>query len=117
MVYLPKVRLPLFTISLLTNLRTVARAEQLEGEERNGTVRRSTSELPGSFSDDPNEQDAAATLLLDDQIDFLDPEAGRDGYQDEFSDDDDDNNDPFRHGDGGGEEGSISLSNQPPAKR
>lgn len=91
--------------------RTVARAQQLEAEEANN-ARRSTSEVSGAFADDPEEQEAAATLLRDDQIDFLDTEARRGRYQDEFSDDDD--YDPFRNGDGGDEEGGISLGNQPP---
>ena len=77
----------------LRSSRTVARAQQLEAEENNG-ARRSTSEIPGVFTDDPEEQEATATLLRDDQIDFLDPEAARDSYQDEFSEDEDD---PFSH--------------------
>ena len=111
MVHLSKVWSWLSAIRrLLTSYRTVARAQQLEAEEGNN-ARRSTSEVPGAFADDPEEHEAAATLLRDDQIDFLDTGVSRTRYQDEFHDDDD--YDPFQNGDGGDEEGGISLGNQP----
>ena len=91
--------------------RTVARSQQLEAEERNN-VRRSTSQAP-EFSDDANEQQATATLLRDDQIDFLDGEGARGDYQDEFSDDEDN---VFRYDDGAEEEGAIGLGNQAPKR-
>lgn len=111
LVYLQKVWFLLSTVLLpLTGARTVARAEQLEAEERNNG-RHTTSEVPGAYVDDLNEQEATATLLQEDQIDFLDPEAGRSRYRDDFSHNDE--NDPFRHGDGTEEEGAINLGNHP----
>ena len=112
MVYLSKVWFSLSdSQQVLIRYRTVARSQQLEAEERND-AHRSTSQVPGAFTDDPEEQEAAATLLRDDQIDFLDTESSRGRYQDEFSDDDD--HDPFRNGDGGDEQGGINLEHQPP---
>ena len=52
-------------------LRTLARSRQLEAEEQSN-ARHATSR--GEFSDDPDEQADMATMLRDDQIDFLDPE-------------------------------------------
>lgn len=89
--------------------RTIARARELEAEEERGG--RTTSQVP-EFSDDPEEQAATATLIRDDQIDFLGPEGRRDEYRDEFSEDEDD---VFRFGDGpGDEERGISLGRQQP---
>lgn len=89
--------------------RTVARSRELEAEER-ASVRRSASQSGpgGDFPDDPEEQTAAATVLQDDDIDFLDSEEIRHGYQDELTDDEDD---VFRHGDGDDEE-AISMNDQ-----
>ncbi|KAL9602174.1 MAG: hypothetical protein Q9219_002038 [cf. Caloplaca sp. 3 TL-2023] len=76
--------------------RTVARARELEAEERaQGGLR--TRE----FSDEPEEHATTATLLRDDQIDFRDDHTSR-TYRDEYTDDDDD---VFRFGDGDEEEG------------
>lgn len=87
--------------------RTLARSRQLEAEERT-SLRRPTTQHGDSFTDDPDEQIDAATLIRDDQIDFLDHE-GTDGYRDDFTDDDD----VFRYGDGDEEEGAIGLDKQP----
>ena len=62
--------------------------------------------------DGPNEQTDAATLLGDDQIDFLDHDEGRDAYRDEFTDDEDD---VFRYADAD-DENAIGLDQQPPRK-
>lgn len=64
---------------------------------------------PAEFMDDLEEQTATATLIRDDQIDFLDNEHGVDGYRDEFTDDEDN---VFRYGDGDEEEGAIGLDKQ-----
>ena len=87
--------------------RTLARSRQIEAEER-ASVRNPTQE----FSDDPEEQAPAATLVRDDQIDFLDHEEAIDGYRDEFTDDED----VFKYGDGDEEEGAIGLDKQPPRR-
>lgn len=89
--------------------RTIARSEELEAEER-ASLRRSTSQSRrgGDFSDDPEERTAAAPILRDDDIDFLDDEETRHGYRDEFTDDEDD---VFRHGDGDDEE-AIGMETQ-----
>lgn len=88
--------------------RTVARSRELEGEER-ASLRHSASQSGrgGDFSDDPEEQAAAATVLRDDDIDFLDNEETIDGYRDETDDDDD----VFRHGNGDDDE-AIGLNDQ-----
>lgn len=65
--------------------------------------------MPG-FTDDPEEQQATATLIQDDQIDFLDPESRVQDYQDDFSENEDD---VFRHGDGNDEVEAINLDRQP----
>lgn len=87
--------------------RTLARSRQIEAEER-GSVR-NTSSQAGDFSDDVDEQAATATLIRDDQIDFLDCNPVTDGYRDEYTDDEDD---VFRYGDED-EEGAIGLDKQP----
>ena len=88
--------------------RTIARSRELEAEERLN-ARRSTSQ-PDDFVDDPEAQAAAATLLDEDQIDFLDyGDEGGDRYQDEGSEDED----VFRFGAEDGE-GAIGLNRQPP---
>ncbi|KAL9057279.1 MAG: hypothetical protein Q9206_002411 [Seirophora lacunosa] len=79
--------------------RTVARAQELEAEERNGL--RQPGTRAGDFLDDPDGHAATATLLRDDQIDFRD-DRGPPGYRDEYTDDEDD---VFRFGDGDEEEG------------
>jgi len=88
----------------LISYRTVARAQQLEAEERNSAPR-TTAPVSG-FTDDPEEQQATATLIRDDQIDFVDPRSSKGAYQDDFSEDDDD---VFRYGDGDDDESAISL--------
>ncbi len=85
--------------------RTVARAQQLEAEERNSNLH-TRAQLPG-FTDDPEEQQATATLIRDDQIDFVDSQGIKGAYQDEFSEDEDD---VFRFGDG--DDSAISLGRQ-----
>lgn len=87
--------------------RTVARAQQLEAEERNNVLR-TGAQVPG-FTDDPEEAQATATLIRDDQIDFVDSQRTKGAYRDEFSEDEDD---VFRFGDGDDGEGAISLDRQ-----
>ena len=89
--------------------RTLARSRQIEAEERSAA--RTRTNRDGDFSDNP-EEDAAATLIRDDQIDFLDNDASHDRYQDETSEDD--NDDVFKYGDGGDEEEAIGLNKQTP---
>ena len=88
----------------------MARSRQIEAEERTN-VRRPPTRSADSFTDDPEDQTAAATIIEDDQIDFLDHE-GHEDYRDEFTDDDD----VFRYGDGDEEEGAIGLDKQPPQR-
>lgn len=91
--------------------RTIARAEQLEAEERS-SLRQSVArgEGYGEFSDEPEDEAAAATVLRNDDLDFFDDtdtgDAG--GYRDDTSGAE---QDVFRHGDGD-EEGSIGLGKQ-----
>ena len=87
--------------------RTLARSRQIEAEERTAT-RHPPSTQNEEFFDDVEEQAATATLIRDDQIDFLDRE---EGYRDDFTDDEDD---VFRYGDGNEEEEAIGLDKQPP---
>lgn len=96
-------------------VRTLARSEQIEAEER-ASVRRHPTRSAGVFTDDPEDEAATATIIEDDRIDFLDHE-GADGYRDEFTDDDgeDVGNDVFRYGDGDGEE-AIGLDKQRPQR-
>ena len=94
---------------MLTQCRTAARAKQLETEERNN-FDRTTLQVPG-FADDPEEQRATATLVQDDQIDFLDSESRGDDYRDEFSEDEDN---VFRYADGDDDTNAINLNPQPP---
>ncbi|MDI1488367.1 MAG: Tlg2-vesicle protein [Ramalina farinacea] len=89
--------------------RTLARSRQLEAEGR-GNARQATSHSP-VFSDDPEEHADTATLIRDDQIDFL-HERGE-GYRDELTDDEDD---VFRFGDED-EEGAIGLDKQPSVRK
>ena len=88
--------------------RTLARSRQIEAEERS-KVQHPATRNEDDFSDNPEEQ--TATLIRDDQIDFLGPDAGSENYRDDFDDDDDD--DVFRYGD---EEGAIGLDKQPPQR-
>ena len=80
--------------------RTVARSRELEAEERNAQKSRRNVRLPPptSFVDDPEavdvEREAGSNNNINnDVIDFLDPEAGEEGYRDDSDDgeDDDDN--------------------------
>ena len=89
--------------------RTLARSRQLEAEGR-GNARQATSDSP-VFADDPEEHAATATLIRDDQIDFL--HEGGEGYRDELTDDEDD---VFRFGDED-EEGAIGLDKRPPVRK
>lgn len=89
--------------------RTLARSRQIENEGRSGP--RNQAPRTGDFSDDPEEQ-ATATHLRDDQIDFLDNEDTRNSYRDDVSDD----GDVFKYGDGDDEEEAIGLDKQPPAR-
>ncbi|KAL8904041.1 MAG: hypothetical protein Q9207_003533 [Kuettlingeria erythrocarpa] len=87
--------------------RTVARARELESEERNGSRQPGPR---GTFSDDADENDAAtATLLRDDQIDFR-ADQDPDSYRDEFTDDEDN---VFRFGDGDEEQGIVLDKHEP----
>ncbi|MCJ1463661.1 Tlg2-vesicle protein [Pseudocyphellaria aurata] len=90
--------------------RTLARSREIETEERS---RRRPAPRGSDFSDDPEEQATIATLLRNDQIDFLDEENDQDDYMDVFSDDDDDEN-AFQFGEE--EEGAIGLNKQPPRR-
>ncbi len=87
-------------------LRTLARSRQIEAEERTN-VRRPPTRSADSYTDDPEDQTAAATIIEDDRIDFL-GQGAEDGYSDEFADDDN----VFRYGDGD-EEAAIGLDKQP----
>lgn len=84
--------------------RTLARSRQIESEERTKLQHTATSS-GDDFSDNPEEQ--TATLIRDDQIDFLGPDGGSEGYRDDF-----DNDNVFRYGDDE-EEGAIGLDRQP----
>ena len=88
--------------------RTLARSRQIEAEERS-KVQHPATRNEDDFSDNPEEQ--TATLIRDDQIDFLGPDGGSESYRDDFDDDDDD---VFRYGDD--EEGAIGLDKQPPKR-
>lgn len=90
--------------------RTVARAQELEAEERTGS--RQSGSRPRQFSDDPEGHAATATLLRDDQIDFRDDHTPH-SYRDEFTDDEDD---VFRFGHGD-QEVSIGLDKHAPQGR
>lgn len=92
----------------LLRSRTVARAKELEAEERANVRQAVTSRGPEGFSDDPDEQTAADTIVREDNVDFFDDGSGTYGYRDEFTDDDDD--DVFGRGDGDEEE-AIGLHN------
>ena len=92
--------------------RTVARSLELEARE--GQNARQLPSQHDDFTDDPEVQAAAATLLEDDQIDFLDygdEDANR--YQDDASEDEDDVF-GFAAGD---EEGAIGMHRQPPHRQ
>lgn len=86
--------------------RTAARAEQLEEEERSD-LRQSVArgEGYGEFSDDPEDEAAAATVLRDDGVDLFGDADTEDvgGYRDDSSGTE---QDVFRHGDGD-EDGSV----------
>lgn len=87
--------------------RTLARSRQIEAEER-AKIQHPAIHSGDDFSDNPEEQ--TATLIRDDQIDFLGPDGGLEGYQDDFDDDN-----VFRYGDDE-EEGAIGLDKQPPQR-
>ena len=83
--------------------RTLARSRQIESEER-AKLQRPATHSEDDFLDTPEEQ--TNTLIRDDQIDFLGPDGGSEGYRDDFDDDN-----VFRYGDD--EEGAIGLDKQP----
>ena len=91
--------------------RTLARSREIEAEER-GFARRSGPQA-GDFSDDVDEQAATATLIQDDQIDFLDHGETIETYRDDYTDDEDN---VFRYGDGDEEAGAIGLDKQRPPR-
>lgn len=95
--------------------KTMARARELEAEERNA-VRDSYSRSgapPTEFSDDPDARTAAETVGRDlEQGNFVDEDAEPRGeYRDEFTDDEDD---VFDQGDGN-EDDAINLHKQKPS--
>lgn len=85
--------------SQINSLRTLARSRQLEAEEQ--SIPRHAAPR-GEFFDDLDEQANFATLIRDDQIDFLDPE-------NEYADDD-----GSSFGAGGDDEEAINLNKQRP---
>lgn len=87
--------------------RTLARSRQIEADERS-KVQQAATHNGNEFSDNPEEQ--TATLLRDDQIDFLGPDGGSEGYRDDFDDDN-----VFRYGDDE-EAGAIGLDKQLPQR-
>lgn len=94
---------------LKVSVRTIARARQLEEEERS-SLRQAASrgEYNEDFSDGPEDEAAAATVLRDDGIEFFDEHEDGDarGYRDDLAEDE---QNVFRDGDGD-EEGSIGLN-------
>lgn len=86
--------------------RTLARSRQIEAEERS-KLQHPATHSGDDFSDNPEE--STATLIRDDQIDFLGPDGGSEGYRDDFDDN------VFRYGDDE-EEGAIVLDKQPPQR-
>lgn len=94
--------------------RTLARSRQIEAEERANSRKSPTMGedfARGEFSDD--QEDQVATLIRDDQIDFLENEDEPDRYRDEEADVEDN---VFKYGDGGDEEEAIGLDNQKPSR-
>ena len=90
--------------------RTLARSHQLETEGSRQAHR--TTSHDSEFIDDPTEHAATATLLRDDQIDFLDYGDRPERYQDEYTDDE---NSVFRYGDDRDKD-AISLNKQRPMR-
>ena len=93
--------------------RTLTRSRELEAQER--APARSVTAPRGEFSDEPDEEAATATILRDDQIDFLEirgdmPDPNRDEDEEE-----DGKDDVFKYGDGD-EEGAIGLDKRPPQR-
>lgn len=84
--------------------RTLARSRQIEADERS-KLQHPATPRGDDFSDSPEEQ--TATLIRDDQIDFLGPDGGSESYRDDFDDDN-----AFIYGDDE-EEGAIGLDKQP----
>ena len=90
--------------------RTVSRARQLENEERTKVAQRARSHPhPDTFSDEAMEEHERLTGMGNDDIDFLDPEAGEIWYRDESDYEND--AEAFEYGDGARDQ-SISLSTQ-----
>ncbi|KAI4183935.1 MAG: hypothetical protein L6R41_005086 [Letrouitia leprolyta] len=87
--------------------KTVARAQEIEAEERAGS--RQSGSRTRQFLDDPEDHAATADLLRDDQIDFRDDHTPH-SYRDEITDDEDD---VFKFGDGDQDE-AIGLDKQAP---
>ncbi|KAI9734385.1 MAG: Tlg2-vesicle protein [Cirrosporium novae-zelandiae] len=97
--------------------RTVARARELEAEET-ADLRRATADgqSVSEFTDDPEAQTAAATLLEaddDDVLDFFDESPASTSYDDDPYTDDEN---VFKHGDGD-EEDVIGLETRPPTRK
>lgn len=90
--------------------RTLTRSRELEAQERAPT--RVVVAPRGGFSDEADDEATTATILRDDQIDFLDTVDMSDPsrYEDEETDVE---NDVFKYGDGDEEE-AIVLDKQPP---
>ena len=102
------VMLGILTGYLIYN-RTLTRSRELEAQERAPT--RTAAAPRGEFSDEVDEETATATIIPDDQIDFLDGGIlGPDRYEDEETDGEDD---VFKYGDGDEEE-AIVLDRQSP---
>lgn len=111
MVHIQKVAFQAQVKQFVTNaLRTLARSRQIEAEER-AAIRHPLPTLSRQYSDDIEDQAATATLIRDDQIDFLDQERAPEDYRDQFTEDEDN---VFRYGDGDEEEEAIGLDKHPP---
>lgn len=92
---------------------TLDRSRELEANERDRV--RSLTTAGDEFTDDP-EDHAAAAILRNDHIDFLDHGDSRVEYADDFRDDEDDEDDDeergmLRYADGD-EVGAIGLNKQ-----
>jgi hypothetical protein len=93
-----------------TTNRTVARARQLETEER-ARLRGSERDGTRAFSDDPEQYPATmAAPLTDDDMSFFEDGLEADAYRDELTDDEDD--DVF--GQGHSDDDEIGLTVQEP---
>ena len=91
-----------------TESRTVARAKQLEAEERAQARRETASHAEDGFSDDPDDNGGHPGGAPDDISLFENATDGLD-YRDEFTDDD---IDAFRLGNSGDEEQIIGMADK-----